>query len=53
VVVYPEAVWYGFVKAEDVGEIVASHIVGGKPVDRMVLPDSCLNTATCPHKPRH
>jgi (2Fe-2S) ferredoxin len=52
VVVYPEAVWYGFVRAEDVDEIVSSHIVGGVPVERLTLPDSCLNTATCPHKPR-
>lgn len=52
VVVYPEAVWYGGVTPADVGEIVASHIVGGKPVDRLIIADSCLNAATCPHKPR-
>jgi (2Fe-2S) ferredoxin len=26
VVVYPEAIWYGFVKAEDVDEIVSEHL---------------------------
>ncbi len=52
VVVYPEAVWYGFVTAADVDEIVQSHLVNGRPVERLVLADSCINTATCPHKPR-
>lgn len=49
IVVYPEAVWYGGVTLADVDEIVESHIVGGKPVERLVLPDSCLNT-TCQHR---
>jgi (2Fe-2S) ferredoxin len=52
VVVYPEAVWYGFVKEGDVEEIVASHIVAGMPVERLMLADSCINAVTCPHKPR-
>jgi len=52
VVVYPEAVWYGRVTANDVDEIVESHILGGKPVARLVLPDSCINAITCEHKPR-
>jgi (2Fe-2S) ferredoxin len=44
VVVYPEAVWYGSVKPEDVDEIIDSHIIGGKPVARLVIPDAILNT---------
>lgn len=48
-VVYPEAVWYGHVTLDDVDEIIESHILGGKPVERLVLPDSCLNT-TCEHR---
>jgi len=52
VVVYPDAIWYGRVTPNDVEEIVASHIVGGKAVERLVLPDACINTATCEHKPR-
>jgi (2Fe-2S) ferredoxin len=52
VVVYPEAVWYGFVDAADVEEIVTSHIVNGRPVERLQLAESCINTASCPHKPR-
>jgi (2Fe-2S) ferredoxin len=43
VVVYPEAVWYGHVTAEDVDEIIHSHIIGGKPVERLILPAAVLN----------
>jgi (2Fe-2S) ferredoxin len=39
VVVYPEQVWYGHVTVDDVAEIVDSHIIGGKPVERLLLPD--------------
>src|SRR5580700_10951404 len=38
VVVYPEGVWYGRVKPEDVSEIVRSHLLEGKPVDRLRIP---------------
>jgi (2Fe-2S) ferredoxin len=37
-VVYPEAVWYSFVDKTDIDEIVESHLVGGKPVERLRLP---------------
>ncbi|HEY1805161.1 MAG TPA: (2Fe-2S) ferredoxin domain-containing protein [Terracidiphilus sp.] len=49
-VVYPDAVWYGFVTEADVDEIIDSHIVGGKPVERLRLSDSCLNTSDCEHR---
>lgn len=39
VVVYPEGVWYGGVKAEDVAEIVESHILNGVPVARLKMND--------------
>lgn len=52
VVVYPEGVWYGFVTPDDVDEIVQKHLVEGEPVARLRLPDPCLNTRSCPHKPR-
>lgn len=39
VVVYPEGVWYGGVTEADVEEIVDSHIVGGKAVDRLKIQD--------------
>jgi (2Fe-2S) ferredoxin len=51
VVVYPDAVWYGFVHVKDVGEIVNEHLLHGRPVERLRLADTCLNTESCPHKP--
>ena len=51
IVVYPEAVWYGFVKPTDVAEIVSEHLVGGRPVERLRLASTCLNTSCCPHRP--
>ncbi len=38
VVVYPEAVWYGRVTLGDVEEIFRSHILEGRPVERLRLP---------------
>jgi (2Fe-2S) ferredoxin len=52
VVVYPDAVWYGGVTPADVDEIIESHIIGNRPVQRLMLADSCINAETCPHKPR-
>ena len=52
VVVYPEGIWYGGVGAGDVAEIVQSHLVEGRPVQRLVLEEACVNTASCAHKPR-
>jgi (2Fe-2S) ferredoxin len=37
VAVYPEGIFYVGVKKSDVAEIIQSHIIGGKPVDRLVL----------------
>ena len=37
IVVYPEAVWYGHVRVEDIDEIIERHILGGEPVARLVL----------------
>ena len=36
-VVYPEAVWYTFVDNEDIDEIIESHLVHGKVVERLVI----------------
>jgi len=38
-VVYPEGVWYTFVDHQDIDEIVESHLVNGKVVERLRLPD--------------
>lgn len=37
VVVYPDAVWYSKVTEADVNEIIDEHIVGGRPVTRLLL----------------
>jgi len=52
IVIYPEGIWYGGVTANDIEEIIESHIIGGRPVKRLQLRDDCLNTPSCEHKPR-
>ena len=37
VVVYPENVWYADVRLEDAEALITSHIVGGHPVERLLL----------------
>jgi (2Fe-2S) ferredoxin len=49
-VVYPSAVWYGFVHSRDAEEIVQEHLLNGRPVERLRLADSCINTDKCPHR---
>jgi (2Fe-2S) ferredoxin len=44
VAVYPDGVFYGGVHLEDVDEIIESHIVNSKPVERLRIPDEILNT---------
>jgi (2Fe-2S) ferredoxin len=36
IVVYPDDVWYSGVQEADLEEIVQSHILGGKPVERLL-----------------
>jgi (2Fe-2S) ferredoxin len=36
-VIYPEGVWYTFVDQQDVDEIIDSHLVGGKVVERLKI----------------
>ena len=36
IVVYPDNVWYAGVKESDLQEILDSHILGGKPVQRLI-----------------
>ena len=37
-VVYPEGVWYTYVDTSDIDEIIDSHLVGGRIVERLLLP---------------
>lgn len=46
IVVYPDAIWYGGVTLADVDEIVQSHIVDGKPVDRLRIQDPRYSSTT-------
>lgn len=36
-VVYPQGIWYNCPSIADAEEILQSHIIGGKPVERLVL----------------
>lgn len=36
-VVYPEGVWYTYVDQTDIDEIIDSHLIGGRPVERLRL----------------
>jgi len=36
-VVYPQAVWYTFVDNEDIDEIIDSHLINGKVVERLLV----------------
>lgn len=51
VVIYPDAIWYGAVTADDVDEIVRS-LTEGRTVERLQLKEACINTPFCEHKPK-
>lgn len=42
-VIYPEQVWYGGVSADDIEEIIQSHIIGNEPVERLKIKDKRFN----------
>jgi (2Fe-2S) ferredoxin len=37
VVVYPDDIWYQYIDEEDVDEIIESHLIGGKIVERLTI----------------
>jgi len=39
VVVYPEQVWYTLRTPDEAREVVEQHLVGGKPVERLLMDD--------------
>ncbi len=43
IVVYPDQIWYGGVKLEDVEEIIQSNIIEDTPVDRLKITDKRFN----------
>jgi len=36
-VVYPEGIWYTYVDEFDIDEIIESHLINGKPVERLKI----------------
>ena len=38
IVIYPQGVWYGKVREEDVDEIIEKHILRGEIVERLLMP---------------
>jgi (2Fe-2S) ferredoxin len=36
-VVYPEGTWYTYVDRDDIDEIIDSHLVNGRVVERLLL----------------
>lgn len=37
VVIYPEGTWYTYVDQEDVEELIQEHLIGGRPVPRLLI----------------
>jgi (2Fe-2S) ferredoxin len=37
IAVYPENVWYAGVRLDDIHDIVEQHLVGGRPVERLLF----------------
>ncbi len=38
-VIYPEGVWYTYANVDDLDEIIQEHLVKGKPVTRLLMPE--------------
>lgn len=38
IVIYPEETWYTYVDEEDIDEIINEHLVNGRIVERLLLP---------------
>lgn len=43
VLVYPEQVWYGNVRIDDVEEIIQEHLLNENPVERLKIKDKKFN----------
>jgi (2Fe-2S) ferredoxin len=44
IVVYPDDIWYAHVKSSDCHEIIQSHLLGGKPIERLFYDGSGKKT---------
>jgi (2Fe-2S) ferredoxin len=38
IVIYPDNIWYGNVQPEDIDEIINSHLLNNKPIERLRIP---------------
>jgi (2Fe-2S) ferredoxin len=43
VVIYPQAIWYGGVKLDDVTRIIEETVLGGRVLEDLLIPDEKLN----------
>src|SRR5262245_8227800 len=43
-VIYPQAIWYGHLKPQDVARIVDQTVINGHVIEELRIPDECLNT---------
>jgi (2Fe-2S) ferredoxin len=48
-VIYPQGIWYGGVRLEDVPRIIEQTILRGIVLEDLVIPSDCLNNPNCPH----
>ena len=44
VVIYPQEIWYGGVRIDDVPRIIDETVIGGRVLDDLLIPDHLLNT---------
>ena len=44
IVIYPQGIWYGRVRREDVDRIVEQTVVNGQIIEELLIPDDQLNT---------
>ena len=48
-VIYPQGIWYGGVRIEDVPRIIEETVLGGVVLKDLLIAPDCLNNAGCPH----
>ncbi len=44
VVIYPQGIWYGHVRPDDVPRIIEETVIGGRVLEDLLIPDEALNT---------
>ena len=49
VAIYPQAIFYGGVKLDDVPRIVEETVVHGRVLDDLLIAPECLNNPNCEH----